>query len=424
MYWSLLGLILVTFPLFGSEDFFLRNDREGETTYNSRSDKRSVLRALKTIDAGVLEKTYQEVLQLSKAENLCSFDITEGLLKRIRERDFDFNEMRGVILHLRSKNYFDDVAAKLLLEAQETQSIYVTAPTSPEEISYPSDKTMKEALGVLANFEKKLKLSCFDEAYRTLYGDLLRIDKNLTSAHVAGIFSMALDHKVIAQETYTKLEQGRRSKLSESTLTLRAYYSKIRSLRTQYPLRDIDEKSNFVTVKVEKLKLSRRQKLLESYSDLQIILMANVIKRLKSRLEAPRIEILIHGKNEEVETITLDPMERFRFAIKVLRKEMALLALNTYFNGRSPDYIDLMTAAFETGIIPSSELEEVANLQEIWNPKKTLWEKSQTWVRLGSSVASIALPPPYGFIPALAIVVIEMTADKSKKNENDPTVLF
>ncbi len=420
---SLLGFIFLAFPLFAAENPLLRNDREGDTIYSSRSDKRALNRAIKEIDPSFIEKAYLDVLKNTTEDKLCSFDMTAQLMEKMRERVFDFNELKGVILHLRAKNHFDDVVAKLLIDAQETQATYVTPP-SPEEISYPNDKAMKEALSLLKNFEKKLKLTCFDEAYRTLYGDILRADKSVTSAQLGAIFLTASDHKIISKETYIILEQGRRSKLSESSLTLKAYAAKIRSLRTQYPLRDPLEKSNFVTSKVDKLKLSRRQKLIENYTDLQIILMANVIKKLKTRIEAPRIEILIHGKNEEVETITLEPMERFRFAIKVLRKEMALLALNTYFAGRSPDYMDLMTAAFETGLIPATELEEVAKLQEIWNPEKTLWEKSQTWARLASSVASIALPPPYGFLPALAIVVIEMTANKSKKDENDPTVLF
>jgi hypothetical protein len=421
---SVLGFILISLPLFAAETLSLRNDREGETIYSSRIDKRALSKAIREIDPSYIEEAYQEVLKNTNESRLCSFDITQLMMNKMRQRVLHFNELKGAILYLRTKNYFDDVVAKLLIQAQHTQSSSVTHPLSSEEISYPTDKTMQEALSLLKNFEKKLKLSCFDEAYSNLYGDILRVDKSVTSAQLATIFSEAAEQRIIAKETYINLEQGRRTDLSESSLTLKAYVSKIRSLRTQFPLRDPREKSNFVTAKVDKLKLSRRQKLFENYTDLQIILMANVIKKLKTRIEAPRIEILVHGKNEEVETISLEPMERFRFAIKVLRKEMALLALNSYFAGRSPDYMDLMTAAFETGMIPSSELEEVANLQDIWNPKKTLWEKSQTWARLASSVASIALPPPYGFIPALAIVVIEMTADKSKKDENDPTVLF
>jgi hypothetical protein len=136
------------------------------------------------------------------------------------------------------------------------------------------------------------------------------------------------------------------------------------------------------------------------------------------------VTIQIEEDNEEVEVITLEPMERFRLAIKLLRKEMALLSLNTYFNGRSPDYMDLITASYETSLIPASELKELGGLQEIWNPTKTFWEKASVWIRTFSSVATIALPQPYGFIPALVLVVIEATVGKGSDNQPDDTVLF
>jgi hypothetical protein len=153
--------------------------------------------------------------------------------------------------------------------------------------------------------------------------------------------------------------------------------------------------------------------------------MGNVIKKLRTRLDSQKIEILIYDREQGIETLTLEPMERFRLAIKLLRKEMSLLSLNTYFNGRSPDYMDLMTAAYEVGIIPASELDELAGLQSIWNPKKSFWDKARVWVTTFSSVATIVIPPPYGFIPALAIVVIEATAGKkSDPNAEDPTSIF
>ena len=84
-----------------------------------------------------------------------------------------------------------------------------------------------------------------------------------------------------------------------------------------------------------------------------------------------------------------------------------------------------MVASYEIGIIPASELEAVASLEEIWNPKKSFWDKAGIWIKTLSSVATIVIPPPYGFIPALAIVVIEATAGKKKDpNTNDPSVLF
>lgn len=425
MRFSLLGLFLSVVPLLTFAEVDFRNDREGESYYSSNSDKRSVAKALKQVDGTHILGSFDEVLKSTEENKICSFDINASLLKKLRERNPKFKELNGAILHLRHENEIDDVVAKVLMDANNTMNESVYYPKNDEHLFYPSEKTLTESLAIIKNFDKKLKMSCFDEAYRTLYGDLLRVDKHLKSSNIEAIFVSALEQKIITRDTYNLLEKARASELEQGSLTLLNYHRKIKNLRTQYPLRDPEERSKFVTNKVNKLKLSHRQKLLENYSDLQIILMANIIKKLRTRIEAPKAEILIYDRNQGVETITLEPMERFRLAIKLLRKEMSLLALNTFFAGRSPDYMDLMTAAFETGIIPASELEEVAGLEEIWNPKKTFWEKAQVWVRMASSVATIALPPPYGFIPALAIVVIEMTAGQNKdQNANDPTVLF
>jgi hypothetical protein len=137
--------------------------------------------------------------------------------------------------------------------------------------------------------------------------------------------------------------------------------------------------------------------------------MGNVIKKLKTRLESPRIDILIYDDQDTViESFTLDPMERFRFAIRVLRKEMKILSTNNYFQGRQPQYTDLMAAAYEMGIVTSVELDQVAKLEEIWNPTRTFWDKASVWVRLFGSTLSIVVPPPFGFVPTLAIVAIEI----------------
>lgn len=425
---KLFGLLLLATPLysaFAGEGVEFRADREGKSYYSSNSDRREISRALKDVDPTQIIGAFDETERELEVNTLCSFDINASLENKLKQINPRFDQMEGAILYLRSQNEFDDTVTKLLLQANKTVKTDIRLPKVQEDLRLPrNQKTVEEALKVLSGFERKLERMCFDEAYKSLYGDIVKYDKDLKSYHLEAIFVEAFKQKAISYNTYLAIERARVNDLEQSALTLKSYYKKIESLRTQFPLRDETEQSDFVTGKDDDLKMSRRQRLLEGYTDLQIMLMANVIKKLRTRLESPKAEILIYDRSNGVETITLDPMERFRLAIKLLRKETALLSLNTYFAGRTPDYMDLMTAAYEVGIIPASELQEVAGLEEIWNPKKTFWEKASVWVRTLSSVATIAIPPPYGFIPALAVVVIEMTAGKKKDNSEDPTVLF
>lgn len=422
----LLGLLFIALPVLAAEPVKLTNDREGTSFYDSSSDKRAISRALKQIDETQISGAFDEVTRLLEESKLCSYDINSSLNQKLKQINPRFTETEGAILYLRSQNEFDDLVAKQLLLANKVETTNLFLPKKKEDLFLPTDKkVVADSVNLIANFEKKnMKNSCFDDAYRSLYGEIIKFDKSMKSYHIEALLVEAYQQKKIDINTYTRLERARTNELETSSYTIKSHYKKLKSLRNQFPLRDPEEKSNFVTGKVDKMKVSHRQKLLEGYSDIQIMLMAGVIKKLRTRLESPKAEILIYDRQNGVETIELDPMERFRLAIKLLRKEMSLLSLNTYFNGRSPDYLDLMTAAYEVGIIPATELEEVAGLQDIWNPKKTFWEKAQVWIRTLSSVATIAIPPPYGFIPALAVVVIEMTAGKKDNNTDDPTVLF
>jgi hypothetical protein len=422
MQFAFLGLWLLAFSAVAAGPVKLTNDREGKSFYSSSSDKRAVARALKQIDSTQMIGAFDDVLRDADENKICSFDINFELEKKLKKVNKKFDEMEGAILYLRSQNEFDDTVTKILLTANKVTTTDITLPK--EELDYPDKKVIAPSLELIKGFLKKSKGQCFDDAFKTLFTDILKNDKEMTSENVEALLYMAKTKKIISTDLYLKLEQSRDNELEKFGLSLKAYLKKIKSLRLQYPLRDATEKSDFVTEKIDSTTFTRRQRLLEAYTDLQIVMMANIIKKLRTRIEAKKVEILIYDRSNSIETITLEPMERFRLAIKLLRKEMSLLALNTYFNGRSPDYIDLMTASYEVGIIPASELDEVSGLQDVWNPQKTFWEKAEIWVRTLSSVATIAIPPPYGFLPALGIVVIEMTVDTNDKNKDDPTVLF
>lgn len=401
-----------------------KNVREGKTYYSKSAHKRAARRTLKAMTKQEVIRLYKAALAKQDNKNLCAYDLNEELSKGLNDRSKKAT-IEGIVHILRAEDEIDDVVAKILLTANKVKS---TAPRTPHEgrNNYlDNSENTRLQLEVIRDFEKRFAKSCFDEAYRAYFSEILKIEKKTSSTELETLHLKALETNLITPDTFLSLEQGRINELDKITLSLSSYQQKIKTLRIQYPLRDATERNDFTSTEVKKMKSSRRQKLFEQYSDLQIIMMGNVIKRFRERLEYDVVEISGYRDGELQETIPLDPMERFRFAIKILRKEMSLLTLNTYFSGRSPDYLDLMTASYEIGIISSSELQTVASMEEIWNPKKTLWEKAGMWVKLFSSVATIAIPPPYGFIPALVIVVIEATAGKSKDpNQNDPSVLF
>jgi len=355
----ILGLLLLALPTLAST-IDLRNDREGKSFYSGRSHEKAKNKAIDKLGENIILNSYQDTLREVEKSSLCSFTVNELLLNKLKQENSRFKEFEGAIYYLREQNEIDDVVVKILLDAYEVSTTKVYNTIDENSFLPPHDK-VKPLLSLIGAFKEKFLQSsgCLDEAYKRFYADAQKVEKNISKRHLESLYALALEEDLIDRELYTKLEQARRNDLHTRNLTLKSYHQKMTSLRLQFPLRDQDEKSEFVTGKTDKLKMSRRQFLLEHYSDIQIALMGDVIKKLRTRLDSPKAEILIYDRNQGIETITLEPMERFRLAIKLLRKEMSYLSLNTFFNGTSPGYLDLMTAAYESGIIPASELDEI-----------------------------------------------------------------
>lgn len=400
-----------------------KNVREGVSIYSKKTQVSKMEKALRLVPKEQIIQGFEDSIQNN--ESLCDYKVRDDFYSALKKEHKKIN-FTGAVYALRSTDEIDDVVAKILLNADEVLTTSINSDKNEEHLYVPRDeKVFKEQILKLRTFQTSIKQKCLDEAYSSYVAEQQKLDKKISGYELESIHYWGLKSKIISENTYELLEKARINKLNQKSLSLASYKQKLKFLRTQFPLRDETERSTFATKKVKKMDSSRRQKLYENYSDFQIVLMGKVVEKLRHRLEYDNVEIQGFQNGVLQEVIPLEPMERFRFAIRALRKEMTLLATNSYFNGRSPEYLDLMMASYEIGLIPASELDEVAGLEEIWNPKKTFWDKASVWVRLFSSVATIVIPPPYGFIPALVLVVIEASVgEKKDPNVIDPSVLF
>ncbi len=400
----------------------LSNDREGTSYYqNKKFNKHS-----KYVNPVMAKIALEDVLKDVRPSQICALDVVDNLRKKMP--DVKKNRFHYVIKSLRAQGEIDDVVYSILNKAwgvlESPAVLYSEDDSYKDNLSYDTEEREKK-LEIVAGFETRQKGHCLDEAYKNIINDLKKIDKKIGDQEIGAIIREAYETRKISLYDFGRLEQLRREKANEWRLSLKEYIQKVQSLRGQFPLIDKTERSDFITKKSSVGKQSHRERLYENYSFIQIALMSNVIKKLKDRLDSPKVEILVYNKDDVVgEIVPLDPMERFRFAIKILRKEMLELSINNYFGGRKPSYLDIMAAAYEVGIVTALEIDKVAGLEEIWNPKKTFWDKAQTWVRMASSVAAIVIPPPYGFIATLALVVIEATNTKKDANTNLEHSLF
>lgn len=409
-WYVLLLMLFIQIPVSWGQVVSFQNDREGKSLFDTKSNSKKIEKVLKKLHPETISNSYIETISDIRPQSVCAFDVNENFIKGLGLKKVTQSQFEGSLFYLRANDYIDDVVTQILLNAYEVDTKRIYDNNSASQISRSlGNNNWEKVRDLFLRFESQyLQRNCYDEAYRLFHSDLGKIIRFSESA-LRDIYIEILNQRIISEDIYLKLERARLSSLHLKNLGLKDYFKKKSNLRNQYPLGHESERSDFVT-KLNGAGLSHRQQLLLQYNEMQIILMSGLIKKLRARLESDRIEIIIYDEaGVAAEVIPLDPMERFRFSLKLLRKEMSQLAIHSQFNGRAPTYMDLIAASFETGLIAGSELNELGGLEEIWNPKKTFWDKASFWVRSFSSVATVLIPPPYGFIPVLALVAIEAT---------------
>jgi hypothetical protein len=391
----------------------LQNDREGASYFISKKSKTVLAKLYESHSRLELLATSKDILDSMNPGNVCAASIISKL-QRLYPIDFS----KKYLLALRDNNLIDDVALDIILKTYKLKKF--KQRFKKRNFKNISVEQKKAILRSFTSFSKKIERSgCYTQEYRGLFNELKGLDKDkkLKRATIKTYIDFALSSKAITNEDYKLIEVARRGKVNEWRMGLSDYIDKRLKLRRQYPVVAGTQYSSYVTQKIKKQKISQRIKLYQSYDYIQIVLMGNVIQKLRTRLDSDRIEITVFNEEVDNEVFMLDPMERFRFAIKILKKEMNELSINTFFNGHRPSYTDLIVASYELGMVHAAEVDEVASLEEIWNPSKTLWEKASIWATSILSVTAALIPPPYGFIPTLAIVAIQASIQSKTKLE-------
>lgn len=393
----------------------LLNDREGSSyVLGARVERELEQLGLERIE---LEPMFKEVIEGIKGE-ACAFTLNNALAEKIAEYPVLNGDRELFLKAIRHAGLIDDVVLRLLLQAHNVQKD--VKASAADELALPEGDVAPDLKPLREFSVKRARGKCLHENTRELLAAYRQQDIKFTPKDLRKKIDVGLRARLLSARAHSEIKEALWDDLPNWNLTLAEYVQKRNFLRTQFPLPDASERSEFVTERAGKDKLSHRQRLYLGYTPLQITLMGDVVRKLKERLESPRIEILVYDLSDEVrEVITLEPMERFRFAIRILRKEMKLLSINNYFAGRQPSYTDLMAAAYERGVVTALELDEVARLEEVWNPTRTFWDKAAVWVRMFGGVLAVVIPPPYGFLPSLAIVAIEAANQDAANDDQD-----
>lgn len=401
-----LNLFAGEITTFLPSDSPYKNLREGNSHLITSHKEDEVTRLYKDTDAiNSLRKIIND-----KTINKCATKVVSAIQKELKLGTEEETEL--AILGLRLDESIDDVAAGILIKAADTN--FISHPIAKNDLTAEEEaKALEIYKG--KTIDLKNQTLCIEDTYRSLVSKLnegsYKFVKNLKH-----INRLALDKNIIKESDFKTVERLRAKKVHEWPITLSSYRSALDSIAKSFPTRK-KEASKLVTDAGRfKNKTSLRQGLYERFNATQIILLANVVKSLKKRLDSKDIVIHINYVDQESEIINLSPMEKFRFILKLLRKELALINNSTMINGQRANYIDIITAAYEVGYISAEEIEQFAALEDIWNPKKTTKEKVMVWVKLFGGVASVLLPPPFGFLSVMAIMLIDQQVSEAPVN--------
>lgn len=219
--------------------------------------------------------------------------------------------------------------------------------------------------------------------------------------------------------------------LANKKLDLPTYLMTLRSVERTRANLGLSTDATILATRKQRVKLkpwgkvSPRQELFLRYSIFEIKALTEILSKTQKRLTAQKISIVVEYEDDGLqdEVIDVGPSEKYRFAHKMLKLEIAQETMSQGFlAGTAPTGPHLLMAASEMGQVDEVILAELMNMPEL-KAKKS--EKGKLYLNALWSVGKAGLMAvPGGIYLILPIVVIEsyFQGKKMKETKNAPTL--
>jgi hypothetical protein len=358
-------------------------------------------------------QNYLSSLESLEFEGLtCEFDYLKNIRASYRLFGHGSDEFAQALMYLRSLGKIDDTEYRLLSKSQESFK-----ESLKYKFSAPLYKKVKNfkanAFSAYANQLKKG--SCYTQVFKKLISDL----GESKASKIRGQLKTAYHKRMIDKKNYWMLKRLVQNEFYSEPIVLSQYKKTQDFLDKQFPQRGLMGASDFISTRMEKSELSRRELLLSRYNQFQIVYMREMMEKLLNRLNADEVSINVVLDDYVMETIILDPMEQYRFAAKMIRKELGDLQNKSLFAKSKVGFIDLISAAYETGLVAAEDLEALATVEEVWNPALTKEEKRKKFIKRYGTIFVAALPTSIYFVKVLSLVGIEMLTEIKEEPSRD-----
>jgi hypothetical protein len=392
-----------------------RNHNYNELELRSRSQK-------------ALTATFNEMVRI---DTNCEL----GLVKRLKSDAKNFgvinheDDTLKYVTYLRQQDLIDDLLYKMLKDSIALDKELVS--NLHNRVSRPFNVYTRQNAGFdFANFYAPVKSwpddinKCSTDAYYSMAQKLRWKTKEDLDFQMERLNYIAFISGTIDQETFNKLETFRNSEVVEWPIYFNRYADVINNAKDKMAkTREIKAENNFSSTYISrKEKITKRGNLYMTYNSTQIMMMAQLIEKTAKRMDSTRVTLnwqYTDDPNGETEVYIFSPMEQYRAAIKMLRKDMGEMMRSETFRGTGFQYEHLIAAAYETGYIKSAELDYVLKFEDFWNPKVPKW---QTYANFAFSIAGSAsfyLPPPWNILGAIGLVFAQAKVNGEPQPDPD-----
>ncbi len=416
-----LVLTLFTNLIFASVDPIVGNDRELGSYFdtNKRLELNSDIEAKFSKEYLITE--YSKVLSIIKRtvrgkevnfQNACEFELVNSVVSLSETSLNSYNE-KELLFSMRSLNLIDDIVLEKLINVAKVDL------TSKVRLKTTLNTSQKEnVLAHAREIKKKKQKGCLIAEWKEFRTGIQKdLGQKFERLEIAAFYEIAQAGLISTRQflIFSALAKDSKKFLGPD---LTSYLKKKALVRKLFPLKVEQDFSEFITNKGnKKQKNSLRMGLYQRFEYHEMAIMSDLVNRFRKLLKSKRIEITAYDQDDVVvDKRELDPMERFRYAIKVWRVEKSLLEAGP-LKGKFVSHKELIMAAFELGQIAAQEVDAISELEEIWNPQRKWHEKAWDWVKNFSSLLYIVTPPPYGFLPALGIMAIDSVLTKDDAQE-------
>ena len=364
----------------------------------------------------VLTDTFNE---MERIDTTCEVGLVDRLhLDAVRNGVVSSREEVSLLIaYLRSNNFIDDLLYKIMRQSNLVSQDFINNANA--RAPRPANVYTRENSGIdLEKFYAPVKTwpddkkSCSFDVYWEMVTKLKYKNAKDRDSQISRLNYKAFSHNVIDLATYNKLETLRKRTVLEWSLTFRRYAdiinnAKDKLTKTPEPKAENDFPVEYVS---RRDGLTQRANLYGKYNSTQVMMLAQIIEKTAKRIDAKRASLNWQYTDDqagEQEIYVLSPMEQYRAAIKMLRRDMAEVMRSEAFSNKGLKYEHLIAAAYETGYIKSQELDMVLKFEDFWDPKTPRWKTYANFAFSLAGTASFYLPPPWNVIGAIGLILTQ-----------------